>query len=144
MEWLALLHLGAHQGEDTIERYDEEDIIAMQEQARNLVARYPEHHLANNLLNWIAWGYCYRANLYSAYSGEYIENYRNALHTYQELLDRYPDGALAVNAQENIRIIEEKLRSPTARRPVPEGRWTWDVAEKPAPRLEDLFQLLLP
>jgi len=144
MEWLALLHLGVHQEEDMIERYHEEDIIAMQKQARSLIERYPEHHLANNFLNWIAWGYCYRANLNPAYSGEYIENYRNALHTYRELLARYPYGELAEGARENIPIIEQKLRSPEARRPVPEGRWTWDVAEKSAPMLEDLFRLLLP
>ena len=112
----------------------------MQQQARELVDRYPEHHLANNLLNWIAWGYCYRANLYSAYSGEYIENYRNALRTYKELLDKYPSGVQAANARENIRIIEAKLRSPENRRRVPEGRWTWDVAEKPAPQLEDFLK----
>jgi hypothetical protein len=140
IEWLSLLHLGAHQEEDMIERYDEQDIIAMQEQARKLIVRYPEHHLANNLLSWIAWGYAYRANLYTIYSGEYRENYRNALYTYQELLDRYPSGDQAANAQENIYIIEEKLRSPEARRRVPEGRWTWDVAEKTAPQLEDFLR----
>jgi outer membrane protein assembly factor BamD (BamD/ComL family) len=140
IEWLALLHLGAHQDEDISERYDEQDIVAMQEQARKLVDRYPSHHLANNLLTWIAWGYCYRANLYSAYSGVYIEYYRSALQTYQELLDKYPSGAQATNARENIRIIEKKLRSPEDRRQVPEGRWTWDVAEKSVPQLEDFLK----
>ncbi|MCX6032887.1 MAG: hypothetical protein NT169_26825, partial [Chloroflexi bacterium] len=84
----------------------------------------------------------YRANLHSITSKEYIENYRNALSTYRELLQRYPAGDMATNARENIPIIEEKLRSPDARRDVPEGRWTWDTAEKLPPPLEDIFRLL--
>ena len=143
IEWLALLDVGVHHWGNTTERYVEEEVIAMQTKARNLVERYPKHHLANNLLNWIAWGYCYRANMYPIISREYIQNYRNALLTYQELLEQYPYGEMADNARQNIPIIEEKLRDPKARRAVPEGRWTWDVAEKPAPRLEEVFRMLL-
>ncbi|MCX6032018.1 MAG: SIR2 family protein [Chloroflexi bacterium] len=65
IEWLALLHLGEPGSEyATIRHYSEPDIIAMQEQARKLIERYPQHHLANNLLNWIAWGYCYLFSIY--------------------------------------------------------------------------------
>ena len=118
------------------------DVVAMQDEARRLVESYSQHHLANNLLSWVAWGYCYRANLYDTYSAAYFENYNKALETYQELVDRYDQGAVAENAAENITLIEEKLRSPEKRRSVPEGRWTWDTAGKPTPRLDDILRFL--
>jgi len=145
IEWLALLQLGnPNSSFSTLQRYTESEVIAMQEQARQLVERYPQHHLANNLLNWIAWGYCYRANLNPVNSMEYVANYQRALQVYQELAKRYPDGEMAKNAKANIPIIQEKLRSPEARRQIAEGRWTWDTAEKLAPRLQDLFEILQP
>ncbi len=144
LEWIALLPLGAYQDEYAIDRYREADIIAMQAQVRELVEKYPEHHLANNLLNWMAWGYCYRANLYTSNSQDYLENYTKALNTYHELLEKYPDGTMAENAEERIDIVRDKLRNVESRDPVPEGRWTWDLAEKPAPQLTDVIKLLMP
>ena len=145
IEWSVLLQLGTTSSSfSMLERYRESEIVAMQDQAQQVVGRYPRHHLANNLLNWIAWGYCYRANRHPVNSMEYVANYQQALQVYQELAKRYPDGEMAKNAKANIPIIQEKLRSPEARRPVAEGRWTWDTAEKLAPRLQDLFEMLRP
>jgi len=37
---------------------DIDSVVGMREVYQRLVDSYPEHHLANNMLNWIAWTYC--------------------------------------------------------------------------------------
>ncbi len=132
LEQIALIHLSDGVSfSNAPPVYLKEDIDLMQNAARELVEEFPDHHLANNFLNWIAWGYCYKANLYNITSLEYEINYELALSTYQEILAKY--GAepriiwsqITVNAEENISIISDKLNDPTKREPIPIENWYW-------------------
>jgi hypothetical protein len=96
----------------------------MREVYLQIVEMLPEHRLANNLLNWVAWSYCYEANLPEISDEQYYENYRKALNTYERIAREYPDGLTGKNARENIGTIQQKLASDD-RLPVDPDRWRW-------------------
>jgi tetratricopeptide (TPR) repeat protein len=110
----------------------EVDVRGLLREYARLAEEYPNHHLANNALNWVAWSYCYLANLYafSPYVKEpdwqkYEENYKQALAVYRQLAQMNPLSGITQNAIKAIAIIEEKLADPSKRTPVPWERWSW-------------------
>jgi tetratricopeptide (TPR) repeat protein len=113
-------------------RYTEDDMRGMRREYTRLVNEYPNHHLANNALNWLAWSYCYSANLHTFGPdvenpdwAKYDENYRKALDAYRQLAKMNPLSGITQNARYAMTIIEDKLRDPDKRKPVPEERWNW-------------------
>jgi tetratricopeptide (TPR) repeat protein len=113
-------------------RYTEDDMRGMRREYTRLVNEYPNHHLANNALNWLAWSYCYSANLHTFGPdvenpdwAKYDENYRKALDAYRQLAKMNPLSGITQNARYAMTIIEVKLRDPDKRKPVPEERWNW-------------------
>jgi tetratricopeptide (TPR) repeat protein len=112
--------------------YTEADIRGLQREYTRLAKEYPNHHLTNNALNWVAWSYCYLANLYVFAPdvedpdwAEYEENYRQALAVYRQLSKMDPLSGITQNAIKAAAIIEEKLANPNERTPVSEERWRW-------------------
>lgn len=102
---------------------DLESVQGMRNVYIGLVNKYPHHRLANNLLNWIAWSYCYEANQEDASDQQYVEAYTLALATYQKIAAEYSDGIIGENARANIPIIEEKILNPAVR--VEPDDWGW-------------------
>lgn len=92
---------------------------------QELVKQFPRHHLANNMLNWIAWTYCYDANRSPINKAEYVSAYENALSVYEQIVANYPDGLTGQNARDNIVIIKEKLRNPDDQTKLPMPEWGW-------------------
>jgi hypothetical protein len=105
--------------------YTEADMRGLQREYTRLAEEYPNSHLGNNALNWVAWSYCCVANMYPPDSVEYEQNYREALAVYRELAQMDPLSGITQNAIEAATIIEEKLTDPDKRVPVPEERWGW-------------------
>jgi len=113
-------------------RYTEADIRGLQREYTRLAEEYPNHHLANNALNWVAWSYCYLANLYTFSPDaekpawmKYEQNYRQALAVYRQLSQMDPFSGITRNAIKAASIIEKKLTDPSQRTPVPRERWSW-------------------
>lgn len=52
-------------------RVNAQDLQLMRENGRWLMQNFPNHHLANNILNWIGWSYCLEANMHPFDSPEY-------------------------------------------------------------------------
>lgn len=86
---------------------------------RSIAEDYPDHRLANNALNWIAWTLSIEANLYPIDSPEYVGKYTEALTFYEEILRDYPEGHVADLARQNRALISEKLADPGKRLQVP-------------------------
>jgi hypothetical protein len=107
--------------------YSLDKVDTMISESQRLVTLYPDHHLANNLLNWMAWGYCYKANYFGLESNlpDYLDSYKLALATYRLLLADYPSGKIAKNAKRAIKIIEEKLANEDKRVPIDPELWYW-------------------
>jgi outer membrane protein assembly factor BamD (BamD/ComL family) len=110
---------------DSFFRCDLESIRGMRNIYSQLVSKYPNHRLANNFLNWIAWSYCYEANVQGISDEQYVEAYQLALATYHRITVEYPDGIIGENARNNIPIIEAKLLNPAVR--VPPDNWGWPI-----------------
>jgi tetratricopeptide (TPR) repeat protein len=104
---------------------DRASVIGMRDTYKRLVEMVPKHHLANNMMNWIAWSYCYEANFPEISDEEYIEAYKNALNVYQEIARSYPEGAIGKNARDNIPIIRAKIADPSNREAAPSPVWGW-------------------
>ena len=104
---------------------DMESILGMRNVYLKLVDQYPEHRLANNFLNWIAWSYCYEANLPGNSEQQYVDAYTLALAAYSRIAENYPDGSIGENARKNIAIIQEKIRDPSNRANFPPIEWGW-------------------
>ena len=104
---------------------DMDSIKGMRDVYIQLVNKYPEHRLANNMLNWIAWSYCFEANLPSNSNQQYIDAYRLAWATYYRIATQYPDGAIGENARRNMPIIEEKIKNPGERKKFAPANWDW-------------------
>lgn len=110
---------------DPVFRCDMESILGMRNVYLQLVDRYPEHRLANNFLNWIAWSYCYEANLPGNSEQQYVDAYTLALAAYSRIAENYPDGPIGENARKNIVLIQEKIRNPSNRANFPPIEWGW-------------------
>ncbi|MGE5221309.1 MAG: tetratricopeptide repeat protein [Omnitrophica WOR_2 bacterium] len=104
---------------------DRTSVLGMRDTYKKLVEMFPEHHLANNMMNWIAWSYCYEANFPEISDEDYIEAYQNALNVYEEIARSYPEGAIGKNARDNIPIIQAKLANPSNREAAPPPVWGW-------------------
>jgi len=132
MERIALMSLDVSSSVDQYNtpKYERDRIQRMISEAQNLVDLYPQHDLANNLLNWIAWGYCYMANNDPQSDIDYLVNYKLALATYKDIVTRYPKGCVTDNAREAIQIIEAKLSNPSKRVRVDPKRWYWFKCEQ--------------
>jgi tetratricopeptide (TPR) repeat protein len=104
---------------------DTRSVIGMRQVYEGLVGLFPTHHLANNLLTWIAWTYCYEANRPGISDAAYVEAYQGALRTYRRIISEYPGGAQDMNARANVPVIEAKILNPSDRPHVPEERWGW-------------------
>lgn len=101
------------------------NVIAMRGVYLELVKQFPRHHLANNMLNWIAWSHCFEANEDFSVEENYVFAYQNALKIYKQIIANHPDGLTGENARESIKIIEIKLRDPANRTELPKPQWGW-------------------
>jgi outer membrane protein assembly factor BamD (BamD/ComL family) len=81
-------------------------------QFRALARNYPEHHLANNALNWVAYLECELADAEQSGSAARREKYEQAQTDYQVILDKYPDGHVGRTAQRNMLAIQDALAHP--------------------------------
>lgn len=91
---------------------DMDSVIGMRKVYNNLIEKYPKHRLANNMLNWVAWSYCFEANYPGNSLENYISAYKKALEVYTRIIEEYPDGVIGENAEQNISIINYKLANP--------------------------------
>lgn len=75
----------------------ERDEEAARPYFEQVIDKYPGTNAVDNAYNWIAWSY--------------IEERDDeaALKVYEELLQEYPDSEFGINAQINIRAIEERI-----------------------------------
>ena len=76
---------------------------------RTLIRRWPDHRLANNSLMWIARTYLWDARSSRADSPISIANYEEAVHTYQGVLERYPQGHVGEEASKELEIARQEL-----------------------------------
>ncbi|CAG0926404.1 hypothetical protein TFLX_00059 [Thermoflexales bacterium] len=81
-------------------------------QFRVLAQTYPEHRLANNALNWVAYLECELADKEQSGSTAWRAMFQKAQADYQIILDKYPEGHVARTAQANIQIIQDVLARP--------------------------------
>lgn len=71
-----------------------------------IVANFPNHHLANNALIFVARLYRKEARENKATSCRYLQQARD---TYLEVLQRYPQGHVGKEAEEEVREVNEAL-----------------------------------
>jgi outer membrane protein assembly factor BamD (BamD/ComL family) len=99
------------------------DFQRARETLRTIADTYPQHNIANNSLNWIAWTYAIEANLFPTDSPEYVSKYQQALAAYEEIVRKYPDGHIGDLARQNVKVISEKLIDPAKRVPLEIDWW---------------------
>jgi hypothetical protein len=97
---------------------------------QSLVDTYPRHRLANNMLNWVAWAYCFEANQAGISDAQYVTAYQNALSAYQRIAKEYPEGIIGENARRNIPLIQAKVKNPSEREVVAQDQWSWPEPEE--------------
>jgi tetratricopeptide (TPR) repeat protein len=108
--------------DSVLDLYEEEELERMREEFLAFVQERPNHHLANNLLNWVAWSHCLEANLHPLGSPDYEYHYYRAAELYQRIIDEYPLGLTWENARKRSNEIKEKLQNPSATQ---EEQWYW-------------------